>query len=95
MKKFSLILTMLAITIMTVGCAEPKTINGATYQPAGWMEGYEKDPCVKYRVNGENIFWSVILVETIFAPILITGQELWEPIGWNSGKSECNVKAEK
>lgn len=88
MKKLSLILTMLAISMM-IGCAEPKTINGTTYQPAGWMEGYEKEKCVKYKVKGWNVAWSIILVELIFPPILITGQELWEPMSWDYNNPNC------
>ena len=95
MKKLILALTIIFAVAMLASCAEPKTINGTTYQPAGWMEGYEKEDCVKYRVNSWNVVWSVILVETIFAPILITGEQLWEPIGWKDKNPSCDEKEDK
>lgn len=83
MKKVLLIITV-GITLMLTSCAEEKTIviNGkeTVVEPYGWFDMSAKNDSVKYRVCIGNVVWSVLLSETIVAPILITGIELWEPV---------------
>jgi hypothetical protein len=83
MKKFSLILITILMLILT-SCADNKTfkIKGqeVTVKPYGWInKDSQYNKYVNYEICGKNIFWDVILCETIFAPILITGYELYEP----------------
>ena len=67
-------------------CAETKT-KCKTVETYGWLDWDTKEPCVKYDVNVPNAIWSVLLVETIVAPLFITGYDIMEPVGV---KQECH-----
>ncbi len=65
-------------------CANEKTltINGKqkTFEPYGWADSEKfKNDSVSYEVNVGNIFWSVILCETVFVPVWLTGWQFYEP----------------
>ena len=63
-----------------------------TAKPYGWMnEKKNRIDGVEYKVKGWNVFWSIVLVETVFAPILITGLDIMEPVGLES-ESTSNIK---
>jgi hypothetical protein len=69
-----------------------KTIKAVPY---GWMnENKKRIDGVEYKVKGWNVFWSIVLVETVVAPILITGLDIMEPVGLES-ESESNIKIVK
>lgn len=73
----------LAATILLAGCAaENKKINGVEYGTYGLLNKDEmKNPNIQYELSGWSIFWSVILVETIIAPIYFVGFDLYQPVG--------------
>lgn len=78
-------LLLLALTLMIVGCADEKTFQKAdgttfTAEPFGWMNTSKKIEGVRYDINPGNIVWSIILGETVIAPVLFTGLALWEPV---------------
>lgn len=78
-------LIILILFVLIIGCADSKNINingkDTEIQPYGWMNQDElKNDSVVYRINTGNVIWSVLLCETIIAPILITGIELFEPV---------------
>ena len=51
-------------------------------EPYGWMTTDEKIEGVTYKVNKPNAVLSVIFSETIVAPLLITGLDLFEPVSY-------------
>jgi hypothetical protein len=78
MKNFILISI---ISLLFLGCAEEKTINGVTYQPYGFFDQNEhKSPNVVYEVNTANVVWSIILFPTVIVPVVVIGWDLWEPV---------------
>jgi hypothetical protein len=81
MKK--LVLVMLII-VNLMSCADSKefTINGKKeiIEPYGWFDLEEKHDSIVYKVNTGNVVLSIIFCETVIAPILLTGNSLWEPI---------------
>lgn len=86
MKKNLLKLVLfLFISISLFSCADSKDImidNKPVYvEPYGWAD-YEtvKNDSVQYRVSVGNVVWSVLLSETIVAPIILTGWYLYEPV---------------
>jgi hypothetical protein len=98
MKKYLITIQfVLIIAILLVSCADNKTleINGKNQviEPYGWFDLEAENQCVKYKVVTGNVVWSVLLMETVFAPILITGNSLFEPV---SVKEHCkqNLKGE-
>ena len=81
MKKILVII--ISCCLLFASCANSKTFTiddkYVTVQPYGWMNKSEKNENVNYRICTGNIVWSVILSETIIAPILLTGLGLYEP----------------
>lgn len=83
MKKL-IILIMSAFMICS--CAESKKFrkqDGSVFtaEPYGWAN-YQTNKIegVKYEINAPNMVLSLIFVETIIAPVLITGYDLFEPV---------------
>lgn len=94
MKKL-VILIMSAFMICS--CAESKKFrkqDGTVFEaePYGWAN-YQtrKIDGVKYEMNITNVVLSTIFVETVIAPILITGYDLFEPMSYiESDTTEIN-----
>ena len=94
MKKL-IILIMSALMICS--CAESKKFrkqDGSVFiaEPYGWAN-YQtrKIDGVKYEMNITNVVLSTIFVETIIAPVLITGYDLFEPVYYiESDTAEIN-----
>ena len=82
MRRILLFITV-GITLMLTSCADEKTfiINGkeTVVEPYGQFDMTAKNDSVKYKICTGNVVWSILLSETVVAPILITGLELWEP----------------
>lgn len=88
MKK--IILFALAIMMMA-GCADEKTFRKSdgtefTAKPYGWMSKEQKVDGVVYDICTGNVVLSVIFGETVVAPVLLTGLELWEPVDYQEQK---------
>ncbi len=82
-----IILFAVVAAILLTSCADEKTFRKSdgtefTAEPYGWMNTSKKVPGVKYDVNPGNIVWSIVLGETVFAPVLFTGLALWEPVSY-------------
>jgi len=81
MKKIVAMILVIA-TLCLAACGNDMVINGKRHTTYGLLNAdEEKDPNVKYRVIVGNVFWGVVLFETIAAPIIIFGFALWEPVG--------------
>jgi len=82
MKK-SLISIALATTMLLSACgADEQVIGGVKYDTYGVLNKEQShNPKIQYEVSGWSIFWSVILVQTIIAPIYFIGFDLYEPVG--------------
>ena len=94
MKKL-IILIMSALMICS--CAESKKFrkqDGSVFtaKPYGWAN-YQTNKIegVKYEINAPNMVLSLIFVETMIAPVLITGYNLFEPVFYTeSDTTEIN-----
>ncbi len=77
-------IAIILISLFAVQCADSKdfVIDGkkVTVEPYGWFDLEAKNDSIKYGVCTGNVVWSVILVETVLAPIVITGNSLYEPL---------------
>jgi hypothetical protein len=79
MNKFIAILLVIA-TLSLSACGSDKVINGKTYITYGLFNPEDRDSKIQYKVIVGNIIWSVLLSETIVAPIYFLGWSLFEPI---------------
>jgi len=89
MKYLSLIVAcVLALTL--TACGEAKTINGTHYDTIGVAHVLDgtRDPCIQYQVSVGNVFWSVVLFETVVVPIYFVGWDIMNPIS----AKECSLK---
>lgn len=77
-KQFSILCIIIFIFI---SCGDNKVINEKNYTTYGFFDEQEnKNPNIQYRLVTGNIVWSIILAETIIAPILLLGFDMYEPI---------------
>jgi hypothetical protein len=84
MKKFIATFVLTAFTFLTVGCGQPKTIDGVTYDTYGFMNAdTKKNPKIKYEISTGNVIWSVILFSSVVAPVYFIGFSLYNPIALN------------
>jgi len=75
-----LIVTMIGITVS--GCGDRKVIGGVEYDTYGLLnQDDKKNPDIQYEVIWGNIFWGIVLSETIIVPIYVFGFSLFEPVG--------------
>jgi hypothetical protein len=82
MKRSLIALTVAASMLLSACGASEKTIDGIRYGTYGLVNEKEmRNPNIKYEMSGWSIFWSVLLVETVIAPIYIIGWDLFEPVG--------------
>lgn len=88
-------LIILLFTVMLfASCAETEMFqvkNEQTGQvsiikakPYGWANASTvKIPGVTYQVCAGNVVWSILLFETVFAPVFLTGWSFYEPVSYN------------
>jgi len=82
-KILSLFIIMMSLL---TSCAEPKKFKNEkgesfTAEPFGWAnEKSQKLDTVVYQISVGNIAWSIILSETVFVPIILTGWYFYEPV---------------
>lgn len=75
--------------VCTGGCGDDKRVcigedgkDCHTFQQYGLFdEGKLMNPDVEYDVVIGNVVWSVLLVHTIAAPVILVGWYLYEPVG--------------
>jgi len=96
MKKLLAISILIAfLGMMSTSCADEKDfiIDGkeVTIEPYGWFDLEAKNDSIVYKVNTVNIIWSVLLIETVVGPILITGDQLFEPVRKKKKKEKILV----
>lgn len=78
-------LITIALLALLTSCANPKVIEidgkKVTVEPYGWAnELAVKNDSVVYQVSAGNVVWSIIGVETVIAPVWLTGYYLYEPV---------------
>lgn len=78
MKKLALII--LLVVSLVSGCADSEVICGKEVEPYGLFSMEKKDDGVHYRTSWGDVFWGIVLVETIVVPIWLFGFELYQPV---------------
>lgn len=82
MKKLFVYAIILVFLLTVTGCGDRKTIDGHTYDTYGLINKDDKrNENIQYELIIGNIVWSVILVESIIAPIYFLGFSIYEPVG--------------
>lgn len=81
------IILALVTCVVFTSCADNKTFKKSdgtefTAQPYGWMDKEKEIDGVEYELCTGNVVLSIVFGETIAAPVLLTGLELWEPVDY-------------
>jgi hypothetical protein len=80
----ALVLLIVILSIILFSCAEEKDFvidgNTVTVHPYGWANSGTSVPGVVYEPSFGNIVWSIVLIETVVAPIYFTGWKFMEPV---------------
>jgi hypothetical protein len=80
MKTLTSVIVALALTV--TACADSMVVDNHLYRPYGLIDrGTVMDPRIDYNVSWGNVFWGILLSETIIAPIYFFGFALFEPTG--------------
>ena len=80
MKK--IIVLLVAVMFLVCACADSYYYKGNKYVSYGFLNKDSKcNPQLNYELVYGNIFWSVILFETIIMPIYFIGFSIYEPVG--------------
>lgn len=84
MKKIIYVLMIIAAVFCT-SCADPKTIDGRTYDTYGLLNQHEvRSDSIHYQVSPGSLVVGIIFCETVIAPIYIFGFALYEPVAKKS-----------
>lgn len=76
-----LIAVLIVLSLALSGCGQPLTMGTKTYPTYGlFNESTDKSKDVCYKISVGNVIWSIILVETIIAPIYFVGFSLYNPV---------------
>ena len=97
MKKLMMILAVAIASIAMTSCAEKKTFKKAdgtefTAKPYGWMDKEKEIDGVEYDICTGNVVLSILFCETVAAPVLLTGLELWEPISFTDPSRAITIQ---
>jgi hypothetical protein len=88
-----LLAALIAVSLVLSGCGQPLSTNQKTYPTYGlFNESTDKSKDVCYKISVGNIVWSIILVETIVAPIYFVGFSLYNPVRMKkSANDDCSI----
>ena len=86
------IIASILIATTLVGCGVPMDYAGKTYPTYGIVnEDENKSNKMCYKVSIGNVVWSIILIETIIAPVYFIGWSLWEPVRVKPESGKCGI----
>lgn len=94
MKKSIAILA--AAALMLASCGQPLTYQGKEYPTHGLLnEDSSKSNNMCYELSVGNLILSIVLVETIVAPVYFLGFSLFNPVGPKDPVKGCGIDAQK
>jgi len=74
MKKLLSVLIAIIFCMSLISCGNVRAVGGRAYGTHGIIgEHHNRNHNVEHRVAFGNIFWNIILIETIVAPIYFIG----------------------
>jgi len=81
MKKVTVILLLVVMCFFVSGCGNSKVIEGKKYHTYGFINKTEmRHSNIEYDLIVGNVVWSVLLCNTIVAPIYFLGFSMYEPV---------------
>ncbi len=94
MKKIGIMALMASLLALTA-CGAPIEHNEKVYPTYGlFNENESKSEDMCYEVSVGNVVWSIILIETVVAPIYFVGFSLYNPIGPKDANGKCGIDSQ-
>lgn len=87
------IIASLLIATLLSACGHPMDYNGKHYPTVGLFNDENKSKNMCYEVSAGNVVWSILLVETIVAPIYFVGFSIMNPVGPKGENGQCGIDA--
>jgi hypothetical protein len=90
------IVLVVVLSVFLVGCGSPRTLGEGSarrqYPTYGvFNEDTSRSNNVCYEVSAGNVVWSIILVETIVAPVYFIGYSIKNPVRLKKDANDsCN-----
>ena len=81
------LLVLILTVFVFLGCADNRRLGNSQkeYETYGFFnQESRKSPCVLYEASFGNIAWSIVLFETVIAPVYFFGWSVFEPIRMKS-----------
>ena len=83
-----------AVVMLLSGCGQPEFIDGKEYPTYGFFnQDTQKSEKVCYEPSIGNIIWSILLFETLVAPIYFIGFSLFNPVRAKGKDGSCGIDA--
>lgn len=80
MRKAIAVLLLAVLMLGAVSCGTDRRINGRVCETYGLLNKDDiRCPGVRYCTIAGNVFWGIVLVETIVAPVYFFGFSVREP----------------
>lgn len=80
------VISIILLCSLFFSCGSSLIIDNKKYQTYGIInEDDIKDHNIDYDFVWGNLFWSVVLAQTIIAPIYFIGFDIFEPVGKKGG----------
>lgn len=87
------IIAAILIATMLSACGQPLNYGGKEYPTYGLINAdNSKSDKMCYEISVGNVIWSILLVETIVAPIYFIGFSIQNPVG-PKGPNGCGIDA--
>jgi hypothetical protein len=88
-----IVLLLLAVAVLAAGCAgpqilyNPKTEKYERVEPYGlFNQASKKRDDVVYDISAGTVIVSIVFCETIVIPVLGVGNQLWEPVRFDTNR---------
>lgn len=93
MKKL-VVSALIAASLLLSACGQPATIDGKNYPTYGLVNAdSQKSADVCYDLSVGNVVWSILLIETVVAPIYFFGFDIYNPISKRGVNGKCGIDA--
>lgn len=88
-KKLKTIIAIILVVVLLGGCGNNMIVDGKEIRTFGLIGNALNDESIadvkqsniKYKIIWGNVFWGIVLFETIVMPVYFFGFSIFEPIG--------------
>lgn len=84
--------SLLILLLIFASCGKPLKYNNKLYPTYGLLNHHtKKSNKMCYEISFGNIVWSILLIQTIIAPVYFIGFSLYNPVQPISENGGCGI----